>query len=110
MSTPSDPTDHYAALGVPRTASTQEIKARYYELCKRLHPDARVPGEPDKWSRKGVIWDARPTTPTTCTFHASVFRACAYILDMLSNALGAKPLCTLRCRACTILQFCHWSN
>jgi hypothetical protein len=79
MSKPSDPIDHYAALGVPRTASTQEIKARYYELCKRLHPDARVPGEPDKWSRKGVHGMIEcPTTHSThpCFVHVRTYWTC----------------------------------
>jgi len=36
----------YEILGLPRTASASEIKARYYQLAKRYHPDSRgIPGE-----------------------------------------------------------------
>lgn len=31
--------DHYATLGVDRTATSAEIKARYRELAKKHHPD-----------------------------------------------------------------------
>ena len=36
----------YEILGLPQTASASEIKARYYQLAKRYHPDSRgIPGE-----------------------------------------------------------------
>ncbi|KAI6233542.1 Chaperone protein dnaJ 16 [Aphelenchoides fujianensis] len=31
--------DHYEALGVPRTATGEEIQAAYRQLCRRHHPD-----------------------------------------------------------------------
>jgi len=34
-------TDHYAVLGVSKTASLSEIKAAHRQLALRLHPDKR---------------------------------------------------------------------
>lgn len=40
--------DYYTILGVPKTATQEELRARYYELAKKYHPDA----QPDAASKK----------------------------------------------------------
>ena len=34
--------DHYATLGLSRTASEQDVKAAYRKLAKKLHPDKNL--------------------------------------------------------------------
>ncbi|KAL7418945.1 hypothetical protein Q5752_006629 [Cryptotrichosporon argae] len=41
-------TDHYASLHLPRNATKQQVKARFYELSKKYHPDA-AGGSADKF-------------------------------------------------------------
>lgn len=40
--------DYYAILGVPQTATQEDIRARYYQLAKSYHPDL----QPDLAIRK----------------------------------------------------------
>jgi DnaJ-class molecular chaperone len=37
----------YATLGVPPSATVEEVRQRYYELAKELHPDKG--GDPEKF-------------------------------------------------------------
>lgn len=48
--------DHYAVLGVPRDASTDQIRVAFRALARRLHPD--VNKEPDAERRFALINDA----------------------------------------------------
>lgn len=49
------PADHYAILGVPPGASTDEIKAAYRALVKRHHPDAG--GDPSTILALNAAWE-----------------------------------------------------
>ncbi len=44
--------DHYATLGVARTATEGEIKAAFRRLARDLHPDTRAGGPPDPEAEK----------------------------------------------------------
>lgn len=49
--------DHYGTLGVPRTASLEEIRSAYRKLALQLHPD-RNPGDMVKEARFKEISNA----------------------------------------------------
>mmetsp|Transcript_36234 Transcript_36234/g.78858 ORF Transcript_36234/g.78858 Transcript_36234/m.78858 type:complete len:245 (-) Transcript_36234:239-973(-) len=55
-------TDHYAVLGVSKTASLSEIKAAHRQLALRLHPDKRSSSGTATQSRNGK--QERPTAAT----------------------------------------------
>jgi curved DNA-binding protein CbpA len=43
--------DHYAELGVPRDASSEEIRRAYRQVARRHHPDVnRDPGGPERFA------------------------------------------------------------
>jgi len=51
---PAAPPDHYAALGLTRDCSDAEIRAAYWNLSKRHHPDVN-PGAADAVARSQAI-------------------------------------------------------
>ena len=60
-----DPTDHYAALGVDRRASKDEIRAAYKQAALKFHPD--------KCASKRGLWHALLGGAARCArrFHAA---------------------------------------
>lgn len=52
------PADHYGALGLDGSATQGEIKRRYRELAKRLHPDRAGPGGPGAGGAMAAINEA----------------------------------------------------
>jgi len=54
---PTATKDYYQILGVPETASAEEIKRAYRKLAKQYHPDAN-PGDPQAAERFKEIGEA----------------------------------------------------
>ncbi|QIJ61273.1 J domain-containing protein [Streptomyces sp. JB150] len=51
------PRDHYAVLGVPRSASAREITVAYRRLVRALHPDTAPRERPDTAPRDPAVPD-----------------------------------------------------
>ncbi len=47
--------DWYGALGVPETATAEEITAAFYALARRYHPDTSAAADPDSRRFKQIV-------------------------------------------------------
>ena len=55
--------DPYSVLGVPRTASDEEIKKAYRSLSRKYHPDANI-NNPDKEAAEAKFKDVQQAYQT----------------------------------------------
>ena len=67
-----DPTDHYAALGVDRRATKDEIRAAYKQAALKFHPD--------KCASKRGLWHALLGGAARCARRVHAASAAAEVL------------------------------
>lgn len=82
----------YIALGLPRTATDEEIRGRYLELV-REHPPSR---DPERFQLVAQAYEATSTLAArveTELFGAAAYRSFAEIITELEQtaSLSAKP-------------------
>lgn len=70
--------DHYATLGIPRTATPDEIKRAYYRRARQTHPDHG--GTAELFLPVSDAWEALREPDKRAAY------------DALLGASGARPL------------------
>lgn len=65
--------DPYATLGVPRTASTSQVREAYRRLAKRYHPDVRKDAQAtEHMQRINQAWEILSTPTGRASYDATV--------------------------------------